>query len=343
MAKWRGGIPGRTEPRLISDFGLGIWRFGRDDVRTLHRRLEDRFECRLGDLAHIFVGVQTSRDSVYFVKPLEAHDGLVYFRDAAGAERSIEEAITRPALLDRRLEQYDASPVPERRILFPYTVATSATGRPMARLIPLDRMKDEFPLALEYLQAFRGVLDQRSIPTRNQTNWYQFGRSQNLAHLAEAKIIVRVLSTTPRYCWDPDGLVAAGGGSGPYYFIRIHPGIELRPGVPLSHQYLIAVLSHPAIDGIVMEAKQFRGGYAVHGKATLEGLPVPIPSEEQHTRIVQLVNQIHATTLQLRSTVATRTEVVLRERWQRDKQRVEQATSNLLELAPEHRALLALE
>jgi methylase of polypeptide subunit release factors len=343
LPKWRAGERGRTEARPISDFGLGIWRFGRDELRTLHRRLEARFECRLGDLAHIFVGVQTSRDSVYFVKPVRVHDGLVHFRDAAGAERSIEEAITKPALLDRRLEQYDVSPLPERRILFPYTVTSAANGRPRACLIPLDRMTAEFPLALAYLEAFRGVLDQRSIPNRNQTNWYQFGRSQNLAHLADAKIIVRVLSTTPRYCWDPDGLVAAGGGSGPYYFIRIHPGIEVGPGTPLSHQYLIAVLSHPAIDGIVMETKQFRGGYAVHGKATLEGLPVPIPSEEQHGRIVQLVNQIHTTTLQLRSTVGTRNQVVLRERWQRDKQRIEQATSDVLALASEHRTLLALE
>jgi hypothetical protein len=51
----------------------------------------------------------------------------------------------------------------------------------------------------------------------------------------------------------------------------------------------------------------------------------------------------HSANPGFRAPQATRTEVVLRERWQRDKQRVEQATSNLLELAPEHRALLALE
>lgn len=343
VAGWRVGVHGAAETRAIGDFGIGTWRFGRDELRTLHQRLQERFLCRLGDLAHIFVGVQTSRDDVYFLKPLGVRGGFVRFHDPAGVERSIEEAITKPALLDRRLEQYDLSPVAERRVLFPYTVATSTSGRPAARLIPLGRMRNQFPLALEYLEAFRGVLDQRNIPNRNETNWHQFGRSQNLAHIADPKIIVRVLSISPRYCWDPDGLVAAGGGSGPYYFIRVYPGVEVRPEVPLSHQYLIAVLSHPAIDGIVMETKQFRGGYAVHGKATLEGLPVPIPSEAQHARIVRLVNQIHATTLQLRDAADTRNEVVLRERWQRDKRRIERATSEVLELTAEDRILLAPE
>ena len=106
--------------------------------------------------------------------------------------------------------------------------------------------------------------------------WYRYGRSQSLTLLDGPKIVVRVMSIVPRYAYDPDGLVAPGGGDGgPYYFVR-----PLADQSAEYQRFLIAVLSHPVIDAIVVaNGRAFRGGYYVHRKQFLQDLPIPAPGD----------------------------------------------------------------
>lgn len=56
----------------------------------------------------------------------------------------------------------------------------------------------------------------------------------------------------------------------------------------------MAVLSHPVIDAMVaVEGKTFRGGYFVHRKAFLVGLPIPKFSDESARSVVEYVREIH--------------------------------------------------
>ncbi|MCA1679490.1 MAG: hypothetical protein LC777_11325, partial [Actinobacteria bacterium] len=84
------------------------------------------------------------------------------------------------------------------------------------------------------------------------------------------------ITPTPPEHLHPDGLLVPGGGDGgPYYLIRPKPesGIDIH--------YLIALLSHPVIDRIVVAGgRAYRGGYYVHRKQFLKDIPVPRVARE---------------------------------------------------------------
>jgi hypothetical protein len=178
--------------------------------------------------------------------------------------------------------------------IFPYEI--QGTGARRAVLIPPGRMATEFPGAWAYLLAHRAQLEARALQGAPGDEWYRYGRSQSLTLLDDPKIIVRVMATVPRYAFDPDGLVAPGGGDGgPYYFMR-----PLTDQSPEYQRYLIALLSHPIVDAMVVaNGRAFRGGYYVHRKQFLQDLPVPEPGE-QLTPIADAAAAISRTVLALR-------------------------------------------
>jgi Eco57I restriction-modification methylase len=274
LAAWQAGAPGARTTKATKELGPAPW-----DVATTDRaaavfdRLRRDFPVRLADVADIFVGVQTSADKVFFVTDFALAGDGVDFVDQDGAQWTIEAAITRPALLDRSLEPHLSRPRPDARAIFPYTIEIGATGRARAVLIPPERMLAEYPKAWAYLSAHkhRLVPPARSPSPYRPEGWYCYGRSQSLTKLDGDKIIVRVLSREPQYCFDPDGLLVPGGGDGgPYYLIRP------KPDSSVDIHYLIALLSHPVIDRIVVAGgRTYRGGYYVHRKQFLAGIPVP--------------------------------------------------------------------
>jgi hypothetical protein len=170
-------------------------------------------------------------------------------------------------------------------LIFPYTFV-EARGRPQARLLQPDEMAAQYPNCLEYLTARRAELENRAIAggKADEQQFYQFGRSQSLVKFNSPKIILPALSLEPRYVYDDNNIVVAGGGNGPYYLLR-H-----REGFGLTDHYLLAVLNHPASEAFIRtNTSVFRGGYYSHGKQFIEDLPVPIPSDADRAAIDALV------------------------------------------------------
>jgi hypothetical protein len=243
----------------------------------------------IDDVAKVFVGVQTSADDIFLVQPApESTDEIVVFVDANGQRREIERSITQPAIRDRTLVPYDCNPVPDAVAIFPYEINSSGR-RPAAVVLNSADIFRDYPKTAEYLAAFEDRLKGRSVTPDPGESYWAYGRSQSLTKLDPPKIIVRVLSLEPQYALDTRGLVVPGGGDGgPYYL--------LRPTVDWEHsvEVLIALLSHPVIDSIVAtEGRHYRGGYFVHRKAYLVGLPVPTISAADGLRITELVREMH--------------------------------------------------
>lgn len=280
---WRYGEPGVITEIPSNTLGEDAWQFSDTETRALFERVRVAFPDRLGQLAEIFVGVQTSADSIYIFVGVDENADTVTLR-WRDQDWPIERGILRPCLHDVPLFAY-ARPQPNAWMIFPYEIVAGST-RTQARLIQPAEMVRRFPCCLAYLEARRDELGRRNVigGSNEERQFYQFGRSQSLVKFDSPKIILPALSLEPRYAYDDANIVVTGGGNGPYYLIRS------RPGVAITDYYLLAVLNHPLSEAFVRtNTSTFGGGYYSHGKQFIENLPIPVPNDPQRLEIEALV------------------------------------------------------
>jgi hypothetical protein len=285
LEAWRYGEPGTTSEFAATALGEEPWQFADVETHALFTRVHAAHVQRLGGVAEIFVGVQTSADDIYIFQGVAETAATVslHWNDR---DWPIERAILRPCLHDVQLIAY-ARPEPNAWIIFPYELVTAGEGTTVRLLQPAE-MASRFPRCLAYLQARRAELEARHVSggTAAERQFYQFGRSQSLAKFNSTKIILPALSVEPRYAYDDANIVVTGGGNGPYYLLRA------RAGAAVTDKYLLAVLNHPLSEAFVRtNTSPFRGGYYAHGKQFIKDLPIPLPNAKQRADIDTLVAQ----------------------------------------------------
>jgi hypothetical protein len=286
LEEWRYGKPGTVITIPASDLGEAAWQFADADTRALFERVRAAFADRLGGLAEIFVGVQTSSDPIYIFRAVSETAAAVSLR---WNERDwpIERGVLRPCLHDVTLYAY-TRPRANEWMIFPYDLVTGQ-ARAKAHLIQPNEMARRFPGCWTYLMARRGELDRRDVQggPAAERQWYQFGRSQSLTKFDGPKIVLPILSIEPRYAFDDTNIIVTGGGNGPYYMIRS------RSGAPVSNHYLLAVLNHPLSEAFVRTyTSSFQGGYYSHGKQFIESLPIPVSDGPERAGIEHLVSRL---------------------------------------------------
>lgn len=271
----------------IEYLGTAPWSFLSEDIAMLLERVKDKCQP-LEEMADIFVGLQTSADTVYIIKMQREENGLTYFVDCRGEEQCVETGILKPCIYDIQLEKY-ADIEPNMMLIFPYHIIK---GKPM--LYSIDEMKSNFPKTLAYLKKYKDDLDKRSIAGRTENNWYQFGRSQSIKRFSEGEhLIWSVLSTEGNYVYDDKTICFTGGGNGPFY------GLEKKTSTKESLYYIQALLNYWLLERVVKsKASTFRGDYYSHGKQFIAKLPIyridfeNINETEKHDAIVSGVKNI---------------------------------------------------
>lgn len=290
LEAWRYGVPGLQSTLPAAGLTEDPWQFSDDDTRALFERVRAACGRELGTAAEIFVGVQTSNDSIYiFRETASTADTLTLHWQ--GRDWPIEREIVLPCLHDGRLFAYTRAEA-NAWMIFPYKIEPGARGD-TARLIQPSEMAARYPLALAYLTARRAELEKRNIVggAAAERQFYQFGRSQSLTKFNAPKIILPILSLEARYAYDEANIVMTGGGNGPYYLIRPRDGVEE------TNHFLLAVLHHPLCEAMVrMNTSTFRGGYYSHGKQFIEHLPIPAATPAQRREIEDLVVEVIAAT-----------------------------------------------
>jgi type I restriction-modification system DNA methylase subunit len=287
LPAWRRGEPDEIEHYKATHINDTPWEFVSPAARLVFKRLRE-LPTTLEQVANIFVGVQTSADKIYIVKPVKETADKITFTDIAGTSWAIEKAILRPCLMDVALPAF-SRPQPNTYIIFPY----KSVGK-RAHLYTSAEMQENFPQCWAYLNAHQGALEQRSIQSGTPETWYRYGRSQSLTKFdGTPKLIWPTLSLEPRYAFDDQDIVFTGGGNGPYY------GLRPLPDTDVSIHYLQAVLSHPVIEAMVRaRGSAFRGDYRSHGKQFIKDLPIrhidfANPEEKAaHDRIVELARAL---------------------------------------------------
>ena len=253
------------------------WNFtvGGGTVQRVHE-----IKTKLGDVADIFVGLQTSADKIYVV-PFDA---------------DIEAELTKPFLLTGDLTAY-AQPIPRARLIFPYEIKN---GR--AELIPAETLKKICPKGWTYLCSYREVLAARENGKMRHERWYAYVYPKNLVKFAEEKIIIQVTAQRPTVLLDESGLYMTGGGSGPFYGIR-----PKSADIPIK--YLLGILNS-ALFGWIIKAQStnLRGGYIKFSKQYIETAPIIMPDAAGSEKVRSLVSQVDKTLLLRRHLAAANSE-----------------------------------
>jgi hypothetical protein len=277
---WLRGDHGSVREYPRTDFGADSWRFASAEFKALIARLIAGGARQLGEVADIFVGVQTSADRVYIVRPV-AVDGDFATIEWGGRTWQLERGALRPCLNDAVIERY-VQPEPNRWIICPYYLDANGT----AHLLQPGPFQTRFPDTFAYLEARQDELARRNVNggISAERQWYQYGRSQSLEQFGRDKIILPVLSLEPRYAPDTTDIVVTGGGNGPYYM--------LRGDDPETHplEVLLAVLNHPLAEATVRtNTSVFQGGYYSHGKQFIKAILVPSLTDAGRAALVAAV------------------------------------------------------
>ncbi|KQH75547.1 hypothetical protein AO501_25010 [Mycobacterium gordonae] len=312
-----------------SSLGAEVWPIMSEARANVFRKMDESAIARLcdDDWVNVFVGVQTSCDKVFFIKPLPESTGeIVKFRDpGTGQLNEIERGILRKAVQDRRFQPYGRNPEPDALVIFPYEVVPPTPGRKRgtATVYSAERMAADFPMALEYLTSKHADLGARDVSPDPGDRFWAYGRSQSLTKLDEPKLILRVLSLTPQYVLDDEGLVAPGGGDGgPYYFLRP------TQNCPYSIRVIQAVLSHPAVDAyIASRGRAYRGSYLVHRKEFIKNVPIPMLSDAAQQQIENDIAEMQDIQKRLRTEQDTTIRTTLAGRHEVLRQQVNEAVA----------------
>jgi hypothetical protein len=266
----------------------GEWNFAVGQGTRLFDRLAESMP-RLGEVASIFVGLQTSADKAYVLEELEApRDGLVSLKDDDGTRWLLEEAVLRPFLYHSTVSTYE-QPVSGHWLVFPYHLTAGK-----AALISQKELASQYPRTWKYLTSKAKALRGREGGKADTDQWYGYLYRKNLTLFDAPKLIVQVISLFGRYAHDNKSLYFTGGGNGPYYGVR-WSGLDN----PHSLHYMQALLTSRLLDFCLQRVSSpFRGGYWSYGKRFIEQLPVRTidftsPAEvARHDRMVALVKRM---------------------------------------------------
>ncbi len=307
LPAWRNGGKSTEAAIPASAIGAGPWNFAVGGGAKLFEKLA-RMPAKLGTVASIFVGLQTSADKIYILEELSpAGEQYVKVKDRNGGEWALERQALKPFLNDVTVSTFE-KPSAHHWLIFPYDFVDDK-----ARLLPPDEMCSAYPQVWAYLKENAKALRARESGKADNEQWYGYIYRKNLTLFDAPKLIVQVISLFGRYAYDDSGLYFTGGGNGPYYGVR-----WASPADPHSTSYLQAILGSRLLDFQLRQVSSpFRGGYWSYGKRFIQQLPVRLidfsdkGEKASHDRMVNLVEHMVSFHKQLSAAKAPHDRTVL--------------------------------
>jgi hypothetical protein len=256
-----------------SELSEDVWILIPSELINMYDKIIAQSE-KLVDLVgedNIFNGIQTSANDIYIFAP-DKEDKKYYYFSKKGINYQIEKRITKPyfqtSAREDNLNTYRTFK-PNTRVIYPYK---KVSGR--VELIQLTDIQKQFPLAYDYLQKHKSILDnpKRDIKPQPQTSgeWHRYGRHQSLDNCGlPSKIIVGVLSVGNKYAVDIYGTLISSGGTAGYCIVA------LPENSSYSIYYIQAILNSKYTEWFcALSGEIFRGGYIARGTKVLKNLPV---------------------------------------------------------------------
>jgi adenine-specific DNA-methyltransferase len=125
---------------------------------------------RTSDLLRIFVGLQTSKDSVYFLKQaVDNGDSFTAYSAELDERIEIEKGLVRHLLLGDQVHRFEAIRS-DNLVLFP----CDATCDGFPQLLAASKIERLYPKGWSYLKRCEEILRGREHGRFDNEEWYQF-------------------------------------------------------------------------------------------------------------------------------------------------------------------------
>ncbi len=266
------------------------WNFTVGEGAGLFEKLS-QMPVKLGDVADLFVGLQTDADDVYILEERRKEkDKVLCFSKYTQKEHWFEEKHLKDFLKGSlNIRRYYFSDV-TKRLIFPYQ---TVEGKSV--LIDSKDYKQRFPLTWAYLEECQERLTSRNKGKMGK-DWHGYVYKKNHTRFDSKKLLVPSLAMGSCFSADLEGkfyFVGSGGGGGGGY------GITLLPDVELDYLYLLGVLNSKMISEVIKKVSTpFQNGYFALNRQYIQQLPIRAidfnnPAERsQHEKMVALVSQM---------------------------------------------------
>ena len=288
LAQWLVTLAGVGADIPAKKITAADWNFATGEGAGLFEKLQ-QMPKKLGDVADIFVGLQTSADDVFIMNFVsETARTITLHSKSLEQDWIFEKELLHPIVSGTDVAAY--APLPSRQfILFPYVVANEE-----AELIQLKTISDSWPRTNDYLKENKKRLEEREGGKFKGQGWHRFGRNQNLGIQQRAKLCV------PRLV---EYLHAAPDLDGAHFLDNVDVGGVTFKDSATRHSlvYLLALLNSRVVRWFFPQvAAPFRGGFRSANKQYLSLMPFrPINFENEaenaaHDAIVSLAEQVLA-------------------------------------------------
>ena len=264
MAAGEPQVEGEVEAEHVT---AAEWNFTVGSGAGLFDRLRT-YTPKLGEVAHLFVGLQTDADDVYILEYVTEEDEVVLCRSAYTGqvhrfEKSHLKRFLKGSLNIRRYYLSDLT----KRLIFPYHTVDGVSV-----LLVSEEYRRRFPLTWAYLCENKSRLTARNRGQMTGSDWYGYVYRKNHIRLDSPKLIVPSLATGAAFAPDLEGqyfFVGSGGGGGGGY------GIILPRDSTLSYLYVLGLLNSRLSTFFLRNVSTpFRGGYLALNRQYIEQLPI---------------------------------------------------------------------
>ncbi|HBK1814233.1 TPA: class I SAM-dependent DNA methyltransferase [Campylobacter jejuni] len=214
--------------KLSSSF----WSFEENSNQEIFSKINQHISVK--DLFRVFVGLQTSKDSVYFLKDCQENKISVKgYSKELDKEVEIEKEILKPLLMGDSFHRYE-KPISNSMVLFPYCGQDNTDVKKMC-LYDENELKSKFPKAWEYLKECESILRARENGRFDNEKWYQFGRTQGINQENISKLLCPDICNNTHFVLD---------NLGEFYFTTtIYGYVRNEEYKNLDYKYLMAVLN----------------------------------------------------------------------------------------------------
>ncbi|MEE8200496.1 MAG: DUF559 domain-containing protein [Candidatus Acidoferrales bacterium] len=264
------------------------WNFAVGPGAALFEKLS-RMPVKLGEVAHIFVGTQSSAEQVFVLEECDSKGANIVGKSKAlGKLVVVEAACAVPFLRGREIRRY-LPPVTSSFLICPYRIRQESCD-----LIPEEQMRKVFPRAWAYLEANKQTLLDRERGRFRGPGWHAFGYPKSMHLFGKPKIIVPDYNNVASFTYDQEG-----------HFYKTGYGVLPREKGP-DCQYLLGLLNSKLLFWYLKRIGTFlRGSYIRFWTQFTEQLPIRSidrtedSEKSAHERMVSLVEAMLALHQQL--------------------------------------------
>ena len=305
------------------------WNFTVGESAGLFERLNE-IPLKLGMVADIFVGLQTSADDVFIMDFVEETPRTLRLKSKSLCNDWVfEKGLLFPIVSGTDVNRYSVLPC-RQYILFPYKIESSEV-----KLIESNLIFKNYPRTAAYLLKNKKRLEDREKGKAKGTHWYGYIYLKNMVRQSFPKLCV------PRLV---DKLYAAYDQEGSHFLDNVDVGgITLKPALQeLGLLYLLGLLNSKLLRWYFpFVSAPFRGGWFSANRQFLMQLPIisinlgNTSEKARHDQVVALVDQMLSLHKQLADAKTAHEKTVLQRQIDTTDSQIDQLVYDLYKLTEE--------